>query len=341
LNNLVAPLLSCSQKNSEEILKIVGPSAANFAQQEGEFQDEIKKQNGIIEEEINKRALILSQMQMASNLIHVLTEQISGKDSALNETKSRQQHLQTLKEQGDQAINNIPKTNTQTVTETTNHNRGWWWWRRHWTTTSTKQVQVPNPNRDAEVNYYNGIINSREARRKEELKEQESIEEKKNSLILQKMNYQKEYDALKSKFEETTPVWQKNIAMAEQKIKDCVKKIEDIRKLADQTENDFGMKGSALLQCLSSIRNFAKADQRALKLWQPLITVLEGVKELVETPLMLLEKDGTSVFIAGIRLVKTVQLFHGAVHYLRQETTDQKYVAIQDKIKVQLAIKNK
>jgi len=296
----------------------------------------------IIEEVINKRALLLSQIQMASNLVHIVSEQISGKEAAINETKNRQQHLSQLIIQGDRAIDNIPKSTTQTITETTtNHNRGWWWWRRHWRTTSTRQVQVSNPNRETEVNYYNGIINSREARRKEELKEQESIEAKKNNLKNEKIKYEKEFKMYQEQFEGLSKSWQDTISKAEEKIKLCTEKIMEIRKQADQTENEFGMKGSTLLRCLSSIRNFAKADQKALQLWQPLIAVLEGVKALVETSLQLLEKDGTAVFIAGIRLMKTVQLFHGAVHYLRQETTDQKYIAIQDKIKHQLTITNK
>jgi len=91
------------------------------------------------------------------------------------------------------------------------------------------------------------------------------------------------------------------------------------------------MKGSVLVQCLSSIRSFAKAEKNSTLLWQPLISVLDYIESLAESSVSLLDGDREDVFAGGLRLLKHVGFYDSTANYLLLETSpSEAYTKVMD-----------
>jgi hypothetical protein len=339
------------RENADKILEIVGPKAANFASQEAEQQDIIRAANHRIQAAITERSKVVAEVEKYINLLHTVEVSIGGKEAAIAATKEREAELQKLIVQTETTINNIPTHTTENKT-TTNYHPSWWGWRRYWwgwrgyTTTTTTQVKVANPDRNAQVQYYSGIINAREARRKEALAQADTEATQMAALQKTKAEYQAALKLAQNQLcdaqsgEGLNKITEQIVKEEQDRIATAAERILNIREQCDSTENLIGMKGSVLLECLSSIRNFVAAKQSALKLWQPLISVLEHVITNVDSSLLLLEKDPTSVYVAGIRLMKNVSLFHTCVGQLRDQTASENHKKLLAKVRTQYQLTN-
>lgn len=312
--------LELFKEHASAILEIVGPKAANFAQQEAELQDKIDDENKRLEKNVSKRASKKAEIEKLNNLMHVISTTIDGADAALRETKARSAEINSLITQGEKKIDSIPTHTDSTVTTTTYHNRGWWFWRRSWTSTETKTVKITNPNRESEVNYYTGLINARNARLKEANSNVKSEEDRKRVLEEEKASIKQKLDQAKYELEDMDKSTALMIQESETKINEYVQQIHKIREEARNTANLIGMDGSVLLSCLSAIRSFAKAEKDSTLLWQPLIAVLDYITSLSESSVELLSGDNKDVFVGGLRLLKNVGFFDSTAKYLITET---------------------
>jgi len=247
--------------------------------------------------------------------MHAQKSHVAGSDEAMRDTIQRQQHLTSLVQQTEAEIDRIPVT----VTVTTHHHRSRWFgiFRKNWTSVS----QVKNPDKKAQADYFSGIINARNARLKEALKDGADAVEFKKKQEQELAEYEAKYKEATHSFSEFNGRVANSLEEIDKSIAVELRKIEDIRTKADQTENLIGMKGSVLISCLSAIREFAQAEHKHACLYQPLVSILEYVKALTETSLMMLDGDGVDAFAGGIRLVKNVGFFLNTSSLLRTLTT--------------------
>jgi len=118
------------------------------------------------------------------------------------------------------------------------------------------------------------------------------------------------------------------VAQGEEKIRVAEAKIKQIRDEADKTEYLVGMRGSVLLECLSSIRSFAKAQINSTLIWQPLIDLLECFLALCKNSVDLLSgenADKETVLVGVNRLCFHVGFMNTAISFLTEGTMDPEF----------------
>ena len=133
-NSLENSAVSMFREHAEQFFEIIGPSAANFAEQKAECDA------AIISLEREKQILIdglaeaQGELEKYNNLVHVTEIRVNGTEAALKETRLRTEQMQKLNNDVDNAIKAIPETINQTETTRTT---GLWFWRK---STTTKTV---------------------------------------------------------------------------------------------------------------------------------------------------------------------------------------------------------
>jgi hypothetical protein len=134
-NALENPAVQLFEENAGKFFKIMGPKAAEFAEQKAVHDAEIFRVEKLKTELIGDFAKCKGELEKYDSLVHVCEARINGTQSALIETRLRNERMQQLNAEVDSAIKAIPDTVSRT--ETTHHNRGWWFWGSSHTTTST------------------------------------------------------------------------------------------------------------------------------------------------------------------------------------------------------------
>ena len=137
-NSLENSAVSMFQEHAKEFFEIIGPSAANFAEQKAEFDAAIISLEKEKQSLIDSLAELQGELEKYSNLVHVTEIRVNGIEAALKETRLRTEQMQQLNSEVDNAIKAIPETVNQT--ETTRKS-GWLFWG---SSTTTKTVRTEN-----------------------------------------------------------------------------------------------------------------------------------------------------------------------------------------------------
>jgi len=118
--------------------------------------------------------------------------------------------------------------------------------------------------------------------------------------------YKEQFTAVQLKLKETLDTIPPQLVEIQKKIDVLYSKIKELDKTSSNVEGMVGLKGSTLIDFLVAVRTFAKSVKNAAEVYAPLVSILTGIKSMVESDIELLGGDKTSVFIAGNRLLNIV-----------------------------------
>jgi len=288
------------KENAHVLLEFAGPETARFAEQEaeviGQMEKNMEKLDGISE----KSAKFRLELERYSNLIVYTKRQLNEAAGAVAEGKARASAIDSLVREADNNMNAVATTVTER--RVTHHSSGWWIFKSYWT--ETHYVQVPNPNKEAQRNYHQGIINAREARLREQNSDIDDKLSVKKALEKDCAEYEAAYAQALQRFQDHNEQTKETIAELLSANCQHAQRLEEIRNNANSLENEMGMKGSALLNCLAAVRRLVKGQSESCKVFAPLVSVLQGITKISEANVRMIESDDpAAVFLGGKNLL--------------------------------------
>ncbi|CAG2169954.1 unnamed protein product [Oppiella nova] len=293
-------------EQSQQIFEIIGPEAAKFAEQKDQLEAKINKKYK--EQDELYRELGIVQVNSAYYLMSASEKYLSGVQCDLDATKQRLNELNKMNMDVETTMKNIPQTRQKTIT--THNTVGWWFY--NFTTTKTSTVTLwlccnttraatshplgeltinrplkkqssqgsqedneKNPNREADLKYYNSLVAARKERINNNLADRNNREERTRIINADLARYKNDYQAATTELQGL----QKNFNLQMNEINEEIEKLRADKKNLDKLEY-------AVVQKIG----------------------LQGIKSMVKTNIDLLSSDrDEDIYLAGSLLIKQVE----------------------------------
>lgn len=280
---------------TNKILMIIGPKAADFVKQKVDIECELKclyeKQNELCTKLGEKQG----EVSRYNYLIQATGMHLKCATQELAETKRRTDELNRLNAEIEEKIqNNADETNNTSISIL---GIGF----------SFKSKKNAD-DREADKKYYESVILSRMERVREERNDEAAQQEVMKVLNDCFSEYKSKYEKAMKELENMNNDFYKQKEDIQKQIKNLYDKADKIDKQEVNTHNTIGLHGNTLIKCLVSIRTFAETIGGGASAYAPLVSILKGIKAMVQNDVELLSSTTPlHVFIAGNRLLKQVQ----------------------------------
>ncbi|CAF1080857.1 unnamed protein product [Adineta steineri] len=293
---------------TKALFEIIGPEAVQFVKEKAQVQHQL---NDLYDQQQKLYAELGQKQGEVKGLCHLINateKQLNVTAQGLEATRMRTDELKQINSNVEKTIASIPVSTPQTVTTTTHTNYGRWWWRHSSSTTRTDTVMVPNSNRETDKHYYESIVLSRMARIRENQNDEAAKQRAIDDLNVSLSGHTSKYEQAKTDLENCKNALPAKIASLQQQIDVLHQRIVDLDKKEIDVGNKVGHHGNTLIQCLIEVRTFAKSIKGGASAYAPLVSILNGVKAMIQNDVELLTSTRVSdVFLAGNRLLKQVQ----------------------------------
>ena len=294
--NFTFSAISMYREHAEAILKIIGPTAAQYSNQRAVIFAEIESYDRQIHKILDKKAELEGEVIKSSSLMHYASERLMGKEKALTETRVRMKRLTEMIELADEKIDAIsePIDNEGSIL---------------WGLVSWKKRHSPIKNEDKEAQraYYESIIRAREARKRAEMDYEGEVDANKKQLEEEVAGYQK---ALVSAMERLDTHNRNNLDLLknlQREIDRCNRRLEEIDKESAEVESTIGLHGRLLVRFLAMLRHLNANQQAGSTMLFPLVSLLAEVRALVAIGVRYLGcVNKNSVYVGGKNLIEKV-----------------------------------
>ncbi|XP_054152701.1 uncharacterized protein LOC128951478 [Oppia nitens] len=305
-NKLDSNAITIFGEQTTEIFKIIGPEAAKFMENKVIKQQQIKKYFEDKNNLIYPIAQLNGDIEKYNHLINATNKYLGRVESELDETKRRTEEMYRLKRDAQESIKNIPDTIKVAKQQTESFS---FWGIRWWSETKTKYVDEHNPHKESDLKHYENAVRVHA----DQVKANQSVETGKQlameKLSADKANYERQLKETVIKLQDLNKQLPIQVENIDKQINKLYKEIDDIDRDALEAYSKYGLQGNTLVDCLISVRTFAKAIKPGASAYSPLYSILTGIKSIVESYVDYLSM-GTKkyeIFMAGEMLMRQVE----------------------------------
>ncbi|XP_054152702.1 uncharacterized protein LOC128951479 [Oppia nitens] len=293
-------------EQTTEIFNIIGPEAAKFAEEKAKKQHQINKYFEEKNNLIHPIAQLNGDIEKYNHLINATNKYLGRVESELVETKRRTEEMYRLKRDAQESIKNIPDTYKVA--------------KEHTKSTSFLNINICSqtsmilvdehyPHKESDLKHYENAIRVHA----DQLKVNQDIETGKQlameKLSKYKADYEKQLNEAVIQLQQLNADLPNQAEKIDKQINKLYEEIDDIDRDALEAYSKYGLQGNTLVDCLISVRTFAKSIKPGASAYSPLYSILTGIKSIVESYVDYLSM-GTKkyeIFMAGEMLMRQVE----------------------------------